>query len=200
MSWNEIAKLENEMYERAQKIEKLRKEAKPVPVKNYAFQSLTGKVTLLDLFGAKDKLIVIHNMGQGCRWCTAWADGINGILTHLESEFAVALVSKDAPELQRAFAQGRQWRYTMVSHGGGEYIAEQTVRPGETNMPGVVCYERNKDQIFRKNSSVFGPGDAFNPLFHLATLAGVGFEEFTPQYSYWRRPEKLDDGGARVNN
>lgn len=195
MSWKEIKKLESEISERTQKIEKLRKKAKPVEVKNYIFQTHTGKTTLLDLFGTKTKLLMIHNMGQACRWCTSWADAINGVLPHLESEFAVVLTSKDSPETQRVFALSRHWEFFLASHGGTEYIIEQSVTAGGKNDPGIVCYERKGKTIFRKNSSEFGPGDVFNPLFHIVTLGGIGMEEFTPEYSYWKRPTKMDDGG-----
>ncbi len=206
MSWTEIKKLENEIAERVEKIEGLRKNTKPVEVKNYQFQNLQGKVSLQNLFGSHDKLFAIHNMGTGCRWCTSWADAINGVLLHLESEFSVVLLSKDSPEVQRNFALSRGWKFNMASHGGGEYMKEQNVEPSEDekrqNMPGIVCYEKIReitgDKIYRKNSATFGPGDLFNPLFHIVTLAGVGAEEFTPQYQYWKRPEKMLDGGENL--
>ena len=176
------------------KLEKLRKDAPLVEVKNYTLQTSTGTITLRDLFGKKNRLLVIHNMGQGCRWCTSWADALNGVLVHLESQFSVAVVSKDSVDVQRNLAMNRQWKFIMASHGGGEYITEQTVTAGEANSPGVVTYELKDDKIFRKNSAEFGPGDAFNPLFHFGTLLGIGAEEFPLQYAYWTRPEKLDDG------
>lgn len=195
MSWQEIESIEKNIYEMALKLEKLRKAAKPVEIKNYKFQNSSGETSLLKLFKDNTKLLVIHNMGQACRWCTSWADAINGVLPHLESEFSVVLVSKDSPEIQRNFALSRKWNFEMASHAGSEYIIEQSTKKGEKNMPGVVFYERQGDKIFRKNSSIFGPGDFYNPLFHLVTLGGIGFEEFTPQYSYWKYPNKLDDSG-----
>jgi predicted dithiol-disulfide oxidoreductase (DUF899 family) len=196
MIQDEIQKLEAEVINISRKLEKLRRDNAPVPVKNYTFQNWNGKTDLLSLFGKKSKLIVIHNMGQGCRWCTSWADGFNGLLPHLENHFAVALASKDPPEVQRQFALSRQWNFQMVSHGGGEYIVERG--HGGSNDPGIVCYERKGDQIFLKNSSLFGPGDFYNPLFHVAALAGVEMDDFTPQFSYWKRPEKMDDGGTNL--
>ena len=86
----------------------------------------------------------------------------------------------------------------MVSHGGGEYIKEQTVMAGEDNMPGIVCYVRKGDQIFRKNSAIFGPGDEFCSHWNVLSLAGVSTEEWTPQFHYWQRPEKMDDGGDNL--
>lgn len=192
---NEIQKVEAEIFELTQKLEKLRKENKPAAVKNYSFTDLAGEVSLLELFGDKDKLLVIHNMGQGCRYCTLWADGLNGLLPHLEDQFSVVLVSKDTPEVQRKFANSRGWRYRMASHGGGSYIQEQSVAPGKDNMPGIVFYERSGNSISKKNSSVFGPGDLFCPQWHILSLAGIGLEDWNPQYNYWQRPQKMDDGG-----
>ncbi len=119
-----------------------------------------GNQNLLDLFGKKNRLIAIHNMGQGCRWCTSWADGINAHLASIESEFSLVLFSKDNPETQRQFALSRGWKFRMASHGGGDYIREQTVQAGEDNMPGIVCYERQGEKIFRKNASVLAQGTA----------------------------------------
>jgi predicted dithiol-disulfide oxidoreductase (DUF899 family) len=195
---NEIQKTENEIFSLIRKLETLRKEAKPIPVKNYELQDLFGNVTLLDLFAGKDRLLAIHNMGQGCRYCTLWADGLNGFVPHLESAFSVVLLSKDSVEVQRRFANARQWRFRMASHGGGEYIREQSIIQGDKNTPGVVLYERKGNEIFRKNASVFGPGDLFCSQWSLLSLAGVGLEEWTPQFSYWKRPEKLEDGGDNI--
>lgn len=195
---NEIQNLEQEIYTLVQRLELLRKESQLQPIKNYQFESIQGSISLLDLFAEKQQLFAIHNMGQGCRYCTLWADGLNGFLPHLESQFAVALLSKDSPHDQRNFANSRQWRFTMASHGGGDYIQEQSVIPGNNNMPGIVCYERKGDKIFRKNVSVFGPRDQFCSIWHILSLAGVQPEDWTPQYNYWQRPEELDDGGDNI--
>jgi predicted dithiol-disulfide oxidoreductase (DUF899 family) len=195
---NEIQKLEMEIFEMSKKLGQLRADNKPVPVKNYQLKDLNGNVTLLDLFGEKETLYAIHNMGQGCRYCTTWADGFNAFLPHLESQAAVVLLSKDNPELQRQFSNSRGWRFRMVSHDGSDYIKEQDVH-GTVNNPGIVCYTRSGDQIFKKNFSGFGPGDQFCPLWNILSLAGKNWETFTPQFSYWKRPQKLDDGGQNLN-
>jgi predicted dithiol-disulfide oxidoreductase (DUF899 family) len=195
---NEIAQLEVEIMEKVTRLNELRKAAPPVPVKNYVFESLEGRVSLLDLFAGKSMLFAIHNMGQGCRYCTLWADGLNAFLPHLENEFAVVLLSRDPPQLQRTFANARGWRFRMASHGGGDYIREQSVVEGKNNMPGLVCYERGGDQIFKKNMTTFGPGDLYCPVWHILSLAGIGEESWTPQYSYWKRPQKMDDGGLKI--
>ncbi len=198
MSHEQIQQLEMQIFELTQKLNGLRKRQRGEAVKNYAFETLNGKTSLLDLFAGRSTLLAIHNMGQGCRYCTLWADGINPFVPHLESAMSVVLLSKDSPEVQRQFANSRQWRFRTASHHGGDYIREQTVMPGSDNMPGAVVYELDGDTIYRKSSAVFGPGDLYCSIWNLLGLAGMGEAEWTPQYSYWTRPEKLDDGGQNI--
>ena len=196
---NALQEAEKQLLELTQKIAKLRKDSKPTPVMNYIFSDSTGDVSLLELFGDKDTLFVIHNMGQGCRFCTLWADGLNGFVPHVESHYALVLVSKDSPQIQRNMANSRNWRFKMASHGGGDYIKEETVSAGDTNSAGMVCYIRQGEEIFRKNSAIFGPGDEFCPHWNLLSLAGIDEAGWTPQFHYWQRPEIMDDGGANLN-
>ena len=198
MSNREIAELERKIADLAAKLNGLRKNAAPQPVPDYRFATLSGEVTLLDLFGGKQRLLAIHNMGQGCRYCTLWADGFNGLLAHMESVMSVVLLSRDAPDVQRRFANSRNWRFRLASHGGGAYIREQTVMEGADNMPGAVVYERSDDQVCRKSSAVFGPGDLYCSLWHLLALAGIDECDWTPQYRYWTPPAKMDDGGKNL--
>ena len=195
---SEIIKLESQINELTVKLSQLRGKNEGTEIKNYDFETLNGSTTLLDLFGKQNKLLLIHNMGQGCRYCTLWADGLNGFVPHLESTMALALVSKDAPDVQRRFANSRGWRFNMASHGGGEYIQEQTVMEGSDNMPGAVVYERKGDAIYRKNSCIFGPGDLYCPMWILLGMAGLGENDWTPQFKYWQRPQQMDDGGQNL--
>jgi len=198
MANTEIAKLEQQIFELTTELNELRKSNAGDEVKNYRFATIDGDTDLLGMFGDKQQLLLIHNMGQGCSYCTLWADGFNGFLKHLESAMSVVLVSKDSPELQRQFANSRDWRFRLASHGGGEYIKEQTVMDGAENMPGAVVYERDGNKIRRKNSCVFGPGDLYCSAWGLLGLAGLGEADWTPQYRYWQRPDQMDDGGQNL--
>ena len=111
---------------------------------------------------------------------------------------SVVLVSKDAPLLQRDFANSRGWRFRLASHGGGKYIQEQSLMSGEANVPGAVFYERSGDTITRKNSGMFGPGDLYCSIWNLLGLAGLNAANWTPQYRYWQRPQQMEDGGENV--
>ena len=198
MSNGKITELEQEIGKLTAKLNELRREAEPQPVPDYSFAMLSGEVSLLDLFAGKEQLLAIHNMGHGCRYCTLWADGFNGLLAHLETAMAVVLLSRDPPQLQRDFASSRNWRFRLASHGGGRYISEQTVMEGMDNMPGAVVYGRSDDQVFRKNSAVFGPGDLYCSFWSLLALAGMDLSQWTPQYRYWTPPASMDDGGENL--
>ena len=196
VSQDRIEAIERQIGELTSELAALRKASEAESIPSYEFDTTAGRTTLLDLFADKDRLLVIHNMGQGCRYCTLWADGFNGLLPHLESALSVVLVSKDPPEVQRTFANSRGWRFRLASHGGGAYIREQGVYGEAENYPGAVVYERRNGDILRKNACSFGPGDLYCALWPLLGLAGV--DEFTPQFNYWRRPERLEDGGENI--
>ena len=194
----EIQKLEQKIFELTAELNTLRAKQNPVEVKNYTFSSLTGDVSLRELFGHHDKLLAIHNMGQACRYCTLWGDGINGFVPHIESAMSLVMLSKDPPELQNRFANSRQWRMRMASHGGNEYQSEQVAGDGMDNAPGVVCYRLENGRIYRLGSGYFGPGDLYCSLWNFLALAGLDAESWTPQYNYWVRPGALEDGGENV--
>ena len=198
MSNDEIAAVERRIGELTAELNALRRQNPPTPVPDYAFQTLDGETSLSQLFGEREQLLVVHNMGQGCRYCTLWADGFNGLLAHLESVLSVVLVSKDAPAVQRRFAHSRGWRFRMVSHGGGAYIQEQGVFGEAENYPGAVVYERQGATILRKNACVFGPGDLYCAVWPFLGMAGLDGDDWTPQYNYWKRPEALEDGGQNL--
>ena len=198
MSEQTVAELETELYEKTLQLHKLKQNSKKVEIKDYKFETLTGEASLKDLFAGNDTLLMIHNMGQGCRYCMIWGDGLNGFLPHLESAMSVVMVSKDDPQTQQRYANSRRWRFRMASHGGGDYITEQSTVAEANNMPGVVCYHLVGDKVLRSNSATFGPGDLYCSLWSYLALAGLTTDDWTPQYNYWSRPAKLEDGGENI--
>lgn len=106
---------------------------------------------------------------------------------------SAVLVSKDAPEVQRNFANFR-----LASYGAGDYLQDQASSDNYDNMPGALAFERKSDVIFRKNCSTLGSGDLSGSMWGLLVLAGLSEEEWTPQFNYWRRPKEPDDGGGDI--
>lgn len=198
MSQNDIKALEREIYTLTEKLNSLKASAPSVEVQNHTFEGLEGKITLKEMFGNKDKLLVVHNMGQGCRYCTLWADGLNPFVSHLESAVSFVVVSKDDPETQRLFANSRNWRFRMYSHKNSDYMKEHNVDPSEANSPGITSYELKDGKIYKKNASPFGPNDLFCSAWSMLAMAGFTESNWSPQYSYWKRPSKLDDGGQNL--
>lgn len=196
----EAEKLEFEIMEKAQQLAALRRKEADVEVPDYAFKTLDGVTRLSNLFAGRSRLLMIHNMGQGCRYCTLWADGINGVIDHLEDAMAVAFVSKDTPETQRRMALDRGWKFRTASHEGGAYMAEQCGMGDHSNYPGAAVYEKKDGKIVRRGRTAFGPGDLYSPVWHFLGLAGLSEADWTPQFHYWSRPEKLDDGGENVRD
>ncbi|MEM6662448.1 MAG: DUF899 family protein [Pseudomonadota bacterium] len=195
-----IEDLEREIFEKAARLAAMRRAAEAPTIPDYTFTTLDGTTTLSALFTGRDRLLVIHNMGQACRYCTLWADGLNGVLQHLEDAMAVALVSKDPPAVQRQMALDRGWRFRLASHGGGAYMTEQCTMGEWEDIPGASIYERDGDTIRRRGRATFGPGDLYSPVWHLLSLAGLGPDAWTAQFHYWQSPKELEDGGANRND
>ena len=167
-----------------QKMRDLQRSVEPETVEDYEFRSLAGPVRLSTLFGDKDTLFVIHNMGAGCLYCTLWADGFNGILAHLEDRAAFVVTSPDDPVSQETFKTGRGWRFRMVSHQGSDFAADMGYKGSEGWLPGVSVFRKQDGAITRVSTAELGPGDDFCALWHLFDLIPEGPGGWQPKYSY----------------
>jgi predicted dithiol-disulfide oxidoreductase (DUF899 family) len=137
--------------------------------------------------GTKDDLIVIHNMGSGCKYCTMWADGLMGMLPQLQDRAAFAVVSPDPPEVQQAFAQSRGWSFRMLSGNGSTFIKDMGYEPSDGDyMPGLSAFHRNRDgSIVRTGRDFFGPGDDYCPPWRMFDLLQDGVNGWEPKYKYF---------------
>ena len=149
----------------------------PQAVQDYEFTTLEGPVKLSGLFGDHDDLILIHNMGASCSYCTLWADGYNGIHQHVVQRAAFAVSSPDRPDVQKRLADARGWRFPMVSHVGSTFAADMGYRSEKGGwMPGVSVFKRDGDSVKRVSDTGFRPGDDFCSLWHFFDMlpGGVG--------------------------
>lgn len=157
----------------------------PQEVSDYHFKTILGEVPLSGLFGSKDDLFVIHNMGTSCAYCTLWADGYNGAYDHLASRAAFVISSPDTPDVQKNFAENRGWRFPMVSHQGSSFAADMGYRTAKGSfLPGVSVFQRRSGKIFRVSDSQLGPGDDFCTAWHLFDLLPEGANGWQPKFSY----------------
>ncbi len=157
------------------------------PITDYTFTAFPDhKVKLSQLFGGKDELIVVHNMGKKCPYCTLWADGFNGVIEHLEDRVPFVLVTPDAPAVQREFAESRKWRFHMYSAEGTQFIEDMGFGTKEKPEPGFSVFLKENGQIFRVAKDEFGPGDKYTPVFNMFELLPKGVGKWAPKYSYNR--------------
>src|SRR6266700_4688281 len=173
----EIAGLRQKMREAQAAIE-------PEEVQDYEFAVPEGKVRMSALFGGKDTLFVIHNMGASCPYCTLWADGFNGVFDHLNNRAAFVLSSPDTPEQQQKFAASRGWRFPMVSYQDTTFAEDMGYRPNGRAMPGVSVFKRQGRKVVRVADTSFSPGDDFCPVWHFFDLIPEGAAGWEPKYRY----------------
>ncbi len=159
-------------------------------VKDYELRNWEGGMTRLsELFGSKTDLIVVHNMGQSCNYCTLWADGFNGFTKPFNDRAAFVLVSPDTPEEQQQFASSRGWDFRILSAHDTNFIADMgfsTVQDGRTfYMPGYSTFHRNADgSIVRVAYDHFGPGDMYCAPWHMFALLEESDTEWHPKKNY----------------
>jgi len=170
----EIFTLEQQIIELQSKLDELRQQTvRGTPVKDYELTAWDGSPTRLStLFGEKDQLILIHNMGMGCSYCTMWADGFTGLLPYLERVAAFVVVSPDDIETQKAGAARRSWKFRMLSAKGTSLFSDMGFESEDKSAwPGVsTLYKDEFGQLRRHSLASFGPGDKFCPAFSFVDL------------------------------
>ena len=186
----ELAAAYQEFDSAQKKLAELRRKIPHEQVENYQLQGPNGPVNLADLFGDKEDLILVHNMGAGCSYCTMWADNFNGVAEHLQDRAAFVLVSPDSPDDQQAFARGRGWRFPVFSAQGSSFTADMGFQsPADGFMsgfqPGVSVFRKSGDGVItRVAKDHFGPGDLYCGAWHLFNLLPDGWAGWNPQFEY----------------
>ncbi len=168
------------------KMRDLQQDVEPEAVDDYEFITNDGPVRLSQLFGDKDTLIAIHNMGKSCPACTMWADGYNGLIQHLQSRATFVVTTPDDPNTQAEFAKSRGWRFRMVSHQGSDFALDMGYRNPETHgwRPGISVFQRQDGRIVRVSDQLLGPGDDFCSVYHFFDMIPEGPADFRPRFTY----------------
>jgi len=172
----------------AKRIQILQKEATIVSVSNYEFKDSNGtNISLSSLFQDKDTLVVVHNMGSGCSYCTLWADGFNGIANHLNNAFSFVVASPDSFETMNQFAQSREWKFSIVSTKETTFFEDMGFAKKQEEkhyyLPGYSVFSKtDKGTISRVSMDYFGPGDSYSSIWHILN--------FIPNNGNWS-PKKV---------
>ena len=163
-----LTKLYKELTKNRLKMIKLNSKLAKMYVEDYKFKDRDGnEVKLSQLFGNMNDLIVIHNMGKSCSYCTMWADGFNGVYTHIEKRASFALISPDAFDVQKAFADARGWKFQMYSGKDTSFINDMGFyKEKEGYWPGASVFHKEDGKIKRISKTFFGPGDYFCSVWH----------------------------------
>lgn len=183
----QVEELEERIMESKRQLAELRRQRTPEEVGDYTFQGAGGReVKLSSLFDDRDELILVHNMGRDCVYCTMWADGFTGLLPHLTSRAAFVVTSPDEPVAQEEFKRSRGWNFPLYSAHGTSFIADMGFdNEGEGLMPGVSVFSKDETgRIFRVSRATFGPGDDFCAVWHFFDLLPRGVDGWEPRFSY----------------
>jgi predicted dithiol-disulfide oxidoreductase (DUF899 family) len=183
-----LEQVEKQIMDLKKRATELRRSLPPLPVQDYEFRDRDDRpVRLSQLFGDRTDLLVVHNMGRGCRYCTLWADGFIGLNAHINSRCPIVISTPDEPAVMSAFAASRNWPFRMVSIRGTTFASDMGFGPGDGKVwPGVSAFHRQPDGTIVRTarSPLWGPGDDYSPAFHLLDLLKDGPNGWEPQYEY----------------
>mgnify|MGYP003552056734 FL=1 len=175
-----LRKISAEIAELRKKYIKISAKQAKMDVTDYVLKDTDGKdVKLSEMFGDNENLILIHNMGKACSYCTLWADGFSGEAYYIEKKAAFVLVSPDAPEVQKEFAASRGWKFRTYSAAGTTFIADMGYyTEAEGYWPGVSVFHKDAEgKITRISKDYFGPGDFYSAPWHFFDLLPETKEE-----------------------
>ena len=80
-------------------------------------------------------------------------------------------------------AKSRGWTFRMLSDPKGRFSAPLGFGADGGIYPGMSTFRRGKDgAITRVASAKFGPGDIYNPLFHMFDLLPAA--DWSPKFRY----------------
>lgn len=168
-----LKKLQGEIEEARKKYIKIVSKQAKMDIEDYILKDRDGNdVKLSEMFGDKENLILIHNMGKSCSYCTLWADGFSGVTYFMEKKAAFVLVSPDPSEVQKEFADSRGWKFKMYSGAGSTFIKDMGYyTDAGSYWPGVSVFHKDSSgKITRISKDFFGPGDFYSSPWHFFDL------------------------------
>ncbi|MDR3427620.1 DUF899 family protein [Silvimonas sp.] len=148
-----------EEIELRRQIERVAEQRRALPAgglvpENYRFESIDGPVTLSQIFGEHDTLIVYNWMfgprrERPCPMCTCLLSAWDGEMPDILQRVGFAVFARAPIERMEAFKQERGWRQLRLYSSGGnsfnrDYIGED---PAGDDVPGLNVFTRSGDQV-----------------------------------------------------
>ncbi len=169
---------------------------------DYRFQSAEGEVSLADLFGPYNQLILQHFMfgedwGEGCKSCSFMADHMGPSVPHLAARDVALVAVSNAPlEKLQSFGTRMDWDFRWVSSLGSDFNRDfdvsyttEELEAGNitynyrkttfpmTEAPGISAFYNDDGDIYHTYST-FGRGlDIFIGAYNLLDIAPKGRDE-----------------------
>lgn len=190
--------------------------------KSYVFDGPAGRETLADLFAGRSQLLVYHFMfdpgwNDGCKSCSFWADGYNGVVAHLaQRDVTLIAVSRAPLEKLEAFRRRMGWSFKWVSSlatafnydygvsftpddlaaGRNRYNFDTTTFGGP-EAPGISVFYRDPAGAIFHTYSCYARGlDMMNGAYQLLDLVPKGRGEAGLPYpmAWVRLRDEYDSG------
>jgi predicted dithiol-disulfide oxidoreductase (DUF899 family) len=153
----ELLAAEREFEGHAKRVEEQRRELAWVAVeKEYRFATEDGPKSLPALFQGRSQLLIYHLMfGEewevACPGCSSLADGLGGVVVHLNDRDVTLLCMSQAPlEKLVTYKRHRGWTVPYVSAHGGDFLFDYGYAFGREEMSGVVREEFDMGQLLRE--------------------------------------------------
>jgi predicted dithiol-disulfide oxidoreductase (DUF899 family) len=153
----ELLTAERELEAHAERVEEQRRELPWVPVeKEYRFATEEGSRTLPELFDGRTQLLIYHLMfgedwAVACPGCSSLADGLGGVVVHLNDRDVTLVCMSQAPlEKLAAYKKRRGWTVPWVSAYGSDFLFDYGYAFRREEMSGVVREEFDMGQLLRE--------------------------------------------------
>jgi predicted dithiol-disulfide oxidoreductase (DUF899 family) len=157
----ELLAAELELEEHARRVEEQRRELRWVPVeKEYRFATEDRPKWLPELFEGRSQLLIYHLMfgedwAVACPGCSSLADGLGGVVMHLNDRDVTLLCMSQAPlEKLVAYKGRRGWTVPYVSAHGGDFLFDYGYAFRREEMSGIVREEFDMGQLLPRGAAV----------------------------------------------
>ncbi len=148
---------EQELEDHTKRVEDQRRELPWVPVERaYRFATEEGPKSLPELFAGRSQLLIYHLMfgedwAVACPGCSSVADGLGGVVMHLNDRDVTLLCVSHAPlEKLVAYKRPRGWTVPYVSAHGDDFLFDYGFAFRREEMPGIVREEFDMGEMLRE--------------------------------------------------